>query len=89
MRESVKEGDPRGRSVGGGGDSVAREWKGLDIHGKRNKAKAFYMKKRGDCLFLPQQIPLQAECHVLLRSAGNERLSLGHSTSQGAKVLAS
>lgn len=44
--ESVKEGDPRGRPVVGGGDSVAREWKGLDIHGKRNKAKAFTWKRK-------------------------------------------
>lgn len=54
MREQVKGGDTRGRPVGGGvegGDWVVREWKGLDIRGKHNKAAAFYIKKKGDWLF--------------------------------------
>ena len=47
------------------------------------------MKKKGDCIFLPQQIPLQAECHVLLRSAGNEWLSSATALLSELKVLAS
>ena len=78
MREQVKGGDTRGRPVGGGvagGDWAVREWKGLDIHGKHNKAGAFYIKKKGDCLFFFPLDAFRAECHVLPRPAGSERLS--------------
>lgn len=57
-----------------GGDLVVREWKGLDIHRKHNKAGAFYIKKKGDCPFF-HSMPFRAECHVLPRPAGSEKLS--------------
>lgn len=81
MREQVKgrggvERHPWEASRGWGvrGYWVAREWKGLDIHGKHNKAGAFYIKKKGDCLFSSRRL-FQPECHVLPRPAGSERLS--------------
>lgn len=53
-----------------------REWKGLDIHRKHNKASAFYIKKRGDFFFFfSPPDAFRAECHVLPGPAGSERLS--------------
>lgn len=56
-----------------GEDWVEGEWKGLDIRGRHNKAGAFYIKKKGDCLLF-QWTPL--ELSVMSLSLQEVRLSL-------------